>query len=318
LVHLVKKKKLSSNHSIKIKSPSFKSLKKLHSELLLASKKRLNIKKLAILNKLTSLRFTNILGNFKNLERYKVSKNNFFSFYFNLSSVLTLPLNKFCQLTLNIFIVQSLFYLTRTGTKSLQNTLLSPGGKLDYVKFQTLQNPFGILFNPIVIERIIERALESDFFTESDIFFKNKVNLALNTNSTTLAQLGFLHLTNWYLILLHKQYVYRTTKGRMLGVYVPARNVFHHQKAFFSNTLFPYGFTTILRNGSHMSSDFFKRTSSFSHTRLMSLPTSFTNYTQYNFRFSFYNKYIMFTLNSFFVNNSHLFLYAWKVKKRRF
>ena len=50
----------------------------------------------------------------------------------------------------------------------------SIGDKLDYLKFQTLQNPFGILFHPIAIERIIERALESDFFTESDIFFKNE------------------------------------------------------------------------------------------------------------------------------------------------
>lgn len=131
LVHLVKKKKLSNNNNIKIKSFSFKSVKKLYSELLLTSKKRLNSKKPAIPSKLTSLRFTNILANFQNLERFKVSKNNFFSFYFNLNSVFALPLNKFCQSTLNIFIVQGLFYLTRTDIKSLQNTLLSPS-LIDY------------------------------------------------------------------------------------------------------------------------------------------------------------------------------------------
>tara|TARA_R110000787_G_scaffold96415_5_gene199795 strand:- start:12261 stop:13217 length:957 start_codon:yes stop_codon:yes gene_type:complete len=47
------------------------------------------------------------------------------------------------------------------------------GDKLNYVKFQTLQNPFGILFHPIAIENIIERALQNNSFTEEDVFFKN-------------------------------------------------------------------------------------------------------------------------------------------------
>ena len=74
----------------------------------------------------------------------------------------------------------------------------SIGGKLDYVKFQTLQNPFGILFNPIVIERIIERALESDFFTESDIFFKNERWYCFEMHSSVCAtnKIDFLSLIN--------------------------------------------------------------------------------------------------------------------------
>jgi len=74
----------------------------------------------------------------------------------------------------------------------------SIGGKLDYVKFQTLQNPFGILFNPIVIERIIERALESDFFTESDIFLKNERWYCFEMHSSVCAttKIDFLSLIN--------------------------------------------------------------------------------------------------------------------------
>ena len=48
------------------------------------------------------------------------------------------------------------------------------GDKLSYAKFQTLQNPFGILFHPKAIENIIERALQDNSFTEEDVFFKNE------------------------------------------------------------------------------------------------------------------------------------------------
>ncbi len=48
------------------------------------------------------------------------------------------------------------------------------GEKLDYFKFQTLQNPFGILFHPIAIEKLVTRALENNLFTEEDIFFFNE------------------------------------------------------------------------------------------------------------------------------------------------
>jgi len=46
------------------------------------------------------------------------------------------------------------------------------GSKLDYLKFDILQNPFGILFHPIAIERIISRAINNELFTESDIFYE--------------------------------------------------------------------------------------------------------------------------------------------------
>lgn len=46
--------------------------------------------------------------------------------------------------------------------------------KLDYYKFQNTTNPFGIIFNPVSIERIVQRSVNREFFTENDIFFHNE------------------------------------------------------------------------------------------------------------------------------------------------
>ena len=46
--------------------------------------------------------------------------------------------------------------------------------KLNYFKFQNTVNPFGILFHPIAIHTIIRRAVEEDFFAESELFFHNE------------------------------------------------------------------------------------------------------------------------------------------------
>lgn len=43
--------------------------------------------------------------------------------------------------------------------------------KFNYFKFQNMCNPFGILFHPLAIEKIISKAINLDFFTEEDIFF---------------------------------------------------------------------------------------------------------------------------------------------------
>lgn len=49
------------------------------------------------------------------------------------------------------------------------------GGKFDYFKFQNLQNPFGIIFNPVSIEKLIVRAIDDVSFSEEDIFQHNEV-----------------------------------------------------------------------------------------------------------------------------------------------
>lgn len=46
--------------------------------------------------------------------------------------------------------------------------------KFDYFKFQNTCNPFGILFHPLAIEKIISKAINLDFFTEDDIFYHNE------------------------------------------------------------------------------------------------------------------------------------------------
>ena len=48
------------------------------------------------------------------------------------------------------------------------------GHKLDYFKFQNLQNPLGILFQPLAIEKLINYALNEKEFTKEDIFFYNE------------------------------------------------------------------------------------------------------------------------------------------------
>ena len=46
--------------------------------------------------------------------------------------------------------------------------------KLDYFKFQNISNPFGIIFNPVSIEKIIYKAINAVLFTEEDVFFYNE------------------------------------------------------------------------------------------------------------------------------------------------
>lgn len=46
--------------------------------------------------------------------------------------------------------------------------------KLDYFKFQNTTNPFGILFHPLAIEKLIDFVVSKKQFTENDIFFHNE------------------------------------------------------------------------------------------------------------------------------------------------
>lgn len=48
------------------------------------------------------------------------------------------------------------------------------GAKFTYFKLDCLVNPFGIIFNPISIERLIIRALAKENFTDKDIFYHNE------------------------------------------------------------------------------------------------------------------------------------------------
>lgn len=46
--------------------------------------------------------------------------------------------------------------------------------KFDYFKFQNETNPFGIIFNPVSIEKLFSRVCSEDLFTEKDVFFYNE------------------------------------------------------------------------------------------------------------------------------------------------
>ncbi|MFD2568510.1 GSCFA domain-containing protein [Pseudotenacibaculum haliotis] len=48
------------------------------------------------------------------------------------------------------------------------------GNKLGYFKFQTVQNPLGILFHPKAIETLVTHAINEKEYTEEDVFFLNE------------------------------------------------------------------------------------------------------------------------------------------------
>ncbi|WP_125722506.1 GSCFA domain-containing protein [Flavobacterium ustbae] len=47
--------------------------------------------------------------------------------------------------------------------------------KFDYFKFQNETNPFGIIFNPVSIEKLFDRILKQEWFEEKDVFFHNEL-----------------------------------------------------------------------------------------------------------------------------------------------
>lgn len=48
------------------------------------------------------------------------------------------------------------------------------GNRLQYFKFQSLQNPFGILFHPVAIEKLVKNAIMGKGYKEQDLFFLNE------------------------------------------------------------------------------------------------------------------------------------------------
>jgi lysophospholipase L1-like esterase len=70
--------------------------------------------------------------------------------------------------------------------------------KLDYFKFKTFSNPFGILYNPIAIEKLITNAINLTKYTEKDIFLLNErwhcfdahSNLSATTKEELLSNLN--------------------------------------------------------------------------------------------------------------------------------
>ncbi|MEN3325003.1 GSCFA domain-containing protein [Mariniflexile soesokkakense] len=57
------------------------------------------------------------------------------------------------------------------------------GEKLSYFKFQNLENPFGILFQPKAIETLVLNAINQKEYSEKDIFFHNEQWHCLDAHS---------------------------------------------------------------------------------------------------------------------------------------
>ena len=61
------------------------------------------------------------------------------------------------------------------------------GNKLSYFKFQIVQNPFGILFHPIAIEKLITNAINKIDYTQSDLVFQNELYHSFDAHSSLSA-----------------------------------------------------------------------------------------------------------------------------------
>jgi len=108
------------------------------------------------------------------------------------------------------------------------------GRKLDYFKFRQLQNPFGILFHPLAIEKLMARALQKKAYSESDIWYRNerwhcfdthsalsdtsKENLVKKLNYGLEATRAQLNSASHIIITLGTAWVYRhSTSGNIVA-----------------------------------------------------------------------------------------------------
>jgi lysophospholipase L1-like esterase len=77
------------------------------------------------------------------------------------------------------------------------------GNKLSYFKFQSKQNPFGILFHPKAIENLISRALKEELYTEKELIFNNERWHCLDAHSSISAADKNVLLKNLNAALIH-------------------------------------------------------------------------------------------------------------------
>jgi len=97
--------------------------------------------------------------------------------------------------------------------------------KLDYFKFNTYSNPFGILFNPKAIEKLITNTINEELYSEKDIFQLNErwhcfdahsdlsstdnIELLNNLNSTITSTKKRLNNSSHLIITLGTSWIYR-------------------------------------------------------------------------------------------------------------
>ena len=81
------------------------------------------------------------------------------------------------------------------------------GEKFHYFKFQTTINPFGIIFNPISIEKLVNRVVNQKKFTEIDIFYHNDLwhSYEVHSECSRADKSVFLQELNDTLHAMHRQ-----------------------------------------------------------------------------------------------------------------
>jgi hypothetical protein len=86
------------------------------------------------------------------------------------------------------------------------------GEKFEYFKFQNTVNPFGIIFNPVSIEKLVSRAINKDYFTENDIFFHHDLWHCYDVHSklSNANKEAFLNSLNQLLEATHNQIIQST------------------------------------------------------------------------------------------------------------
>lgn len=81
------------------------------------------------------------------------------------------------------------------------------GKKLDYFKFQNIQNPFGILFHPKAVETLITNAVNKKEYTKNDVFFYNEQWHCFDAHSklSNTSKDDLLNILNTNIKLTHQQ-----------------------------------------------------------------------------------------------------------------
>lgn len=79
--------------------------------------------------------------------------------------------------------------------------------KFEYFKFKNTVNPFGIIFNPVSIEKLVSRVINEVKFTENDVFFYNERWHCYEVHSdlSTINKEEFLENLNAILQFTHQQ-----------------------------------------------------------------------------------------------------------------
>lgn len=107
------------------------------------------------------------------------------------------------------------------------------GEKFSFYQFQTTTNPFGIIFNPVSIEKIIQRVIFKDYFTDEDVFFYNerwhcyeihselshtdKACFLKNLNEISNSFFMEISTATHFIITLGTSWVYKTNAGEIVA-----------------------------------------------------------------------------------------------------